>query len=183
MLLLVGVRVHALQRSGRRRSDPPGTWKLSSAVPNETQLRGEGRPAETLPHLKSCQALRPLQRVVRRGTRTGPSNDGSGCVTGVAAIVATVYSACRPLQFCFDHGAMTAVMNSKVDLVLCSWHESATRGSIVHFVITVFLGVLVDDEPRHWHSCRLAVVLLLMEKRRNDSTTGYVAIMTIQDFL
>ena len=75
-----------------------------------------------------------------------------GLLAGMAwigTVVATVNPAIRPFLFGGGYGPMTCGIGTNVDLVLQGRHELASIGRVMDFMITIGLGVLVDDKS--WH--------------------------------
>lgn len=72
-------------------------------------------------------------------------------VTWIAAVVASVDLTCWPLLLGMRNRAMTCSVRTKVNLVSWHRHVSAARCCIMHFMVAVVLGVLVDNEPWHLH--------------------------------
>lgn len=66
----------------------------------------------------------------------------------VGAVIAPVDAILRPTGFRVGHSLPASQMRAQTDLISCQWHEGASRGGVMHLVIAVGLGVLVDDEVR-----------------------------------
>ncbi|MCA5975010.1 hypothetical protein KBY08_25350 [Pseudomonas sp. P135] len=73
-------------------------------------------------------------------------------VTLVGTVVAAVNPAIRPFLFSCGYGSMTSGIGANFDLVFKGRHEPASVGRIMDFMITIRLGVLVDDKSWHWLS-------------------------------
>jgi hypothetical protein len=76
-----------------------------------------------------------------------------GLLTGVAwigTVVATVNSTIRPSLSRCGYGSMTCGIGANLDLVLQSRHELTSICRVMDFMITIGLGVLVDDKSWHW---------------------------------
>lgn len=66
----------------------------------------------------------------------------------VGAVVAPVDAVLRPTGFRVGHGLLASQVGAQTDLISRQRHEGASRGGVMHLVIAVGLGVLVDDEVR-----------------------------------
>lgn len=73
-------------------------------------------------------------------------------MTLAGAVVAAVNPAIRPFLFSSGYSSMTSRIGANFDLVLKGRHEPASVGRIMDLMITIRLGVLVDDESWHWLS-------------------------------
>lgn len=66
----------------------------------------------------------------------------------IGAVVAAVDAALRPIGFRSGHGLPASQMRSQTDLVSRQRHVGASRSGVMHLMVAVGLGVLVDDEVR-----------------------------------
>ena len=66
----------------------------------------------------------------------------------IGAVVAPVDAVLRPTGFGISNSLSTCGMRAQADLVSRQRHVQASRGGVMHLVITVGLGVSVDDEVR-----------------------------------
>lgn len=93
-----------------------------------------------------CRAF-DMQEKERRHD-VGALDDSSAGMARVGAVIAPVDAVLRPTGFRVRHGLLATDVRSQTDLISCQWHEGASRGGVMHLVIAVGLGVLVDDEVR-----------------------------------
>jgi hypothetical protein len=69
-------------------------------------------------------------------------------MAGIGAVVAPVDAVLWPTGFGISNSLSTCGMRAQADLVSRQRYVQASRGGVMHLVITVGLGVFVDDEVR-----------------------------------
>lgn len=71
-------------------------------------------------------------------------------MTLVATVIAAIDPSVWPFLFGVRYRTMTCRMATEINLVLWVGHKRAARGFVVNFVIAVGLGILINDECRHF---------------------------------